>query len=141
LAAPKVYTAAQRFEAGQNYAEICLLAEGGGGKDSTQALNVNRGGQGFILPQSQQSAIRARIVIESHMGERDRRIVRRVCGEGHEPAAAVKDICGDYQHTVAARFREALDCLIEAMEQARRYPDRIFAPANNALTKSRLTGL
>lgn len=113
------YSAAQRFEAGTNYAQIFLIANGAGGRDSTQAMNVAGGTAGYEMPQSQQMAFRALAEIDGCMGARDARIIRKVCGEGHKPVDAIKEICADYQHTVAARFREALDALIEAFQQGR----------------------
>lgn len=114
------YSENQRFEAGSNYAQIYLVANAGGGRDSTQSLNVSRSSGGFSFPQSQQDAIYLIAHIETSMGVRDCRIVRKVCGEGHEPVRAVQDICGDYEHTIAARFREALDGLIESFDRYRR---------------------
>jgi hypothetical protein len=45
-----------------------------------------------------------------------------VCGENYFPSEAVRMVCNDYKDTVSARFREALDALIEAMEAVRREP-------------------
>ena len=113
------YTAQARFDAGQRYSEIFLTAQSSG-RDSTQALNVSRSGGGLPLSQAQSDAIRSLVAIDSCMGERDRRIVRLVCGEGHWPSEAIRTVCADYKHTIAARFREALDSLVEAHEMARR---------------------
>jgi len=118
------YTAQARFDAGQRYSEIFLTAQSSG-RDSTQALNVSRSGGGLPLSQAQSDAIRVLVTIHSHMGAKDRLIVTRVCGEGHFPSAAVREVCGDYRDTVSARFREALDGLIEAMETGRRDPGRV----------------
>lgn len=117
------YSPINRYEAGKAYTEMFDLSQKSG-RDSTQALNMTAPG-GFgagTLSQASSTALTQRISIESHMGARDRQIIRMVCGEGYQPAEAVRHVCGDYQHTVAARFREALDALIEAMETARRYP-------------------
>lgn len=113
------FTENQRFEAGSNYAQIFLTANGAGGKDSTQALNVSQSNRGFEPSQSAQSAIFLLAQIETHMGARDCRIIRRICGEGHKPAEVIRDICADYQDTVSARLREALDSLIEAFDTQR----------------------
>lgn len=115
------YTAQQRLEVGKRYSDIFEASEGSG-RDSTQALNVSRSGGGLPLSQAQGEAIRARASIHSHMGERDRLIVMMVCGQGFFPSEAVRTVLGDYKHTVAARFREALDALADAMETARRLP-------------------
>lgn len=114
------YTENQRFEAGQTYAMAFLIANGAGTTDSTQALNVSRSSNGFTPPQSQQDAIFVVGEIEAGMGARDCCIIRMVCGVGHEPVKAIQHVCADYQHTIQARFREALDSLIEAVEQYRR---------------------
>lgn len=108
------YSAAQRFEAGTNYAQIFLIANGAGGRDSTQAMNVAGGTAGYEMPQSQQMAFRALAEIDGCMGARDARIIRRVCGEGNKVTETVMDICADYDRTAPARFREALDALIES---------------------------
>jgi hypothetical protein len=113
------YTALQRFEAGNQYAMIFARANHAGGRDSTQAMNVSQSAKGFEPPQSQQSAIYILAKIETHMGARDCRIIRRVCGEGHKPADVVRDVCADYRDTVSARFREALDGLIESLSNLR----------------------
>ena len=115
------YTAMQRRDAGQRYADIFDACHSAG-RDSTQALNISRSSGGLPISQAQGEALRALAAIHSHMGERDRLIVTRVCGEGYWPSEAIRSICGDYKHTIAARFREALDTLIEAMETARRNP-------------------
>jgi hypothetical protein len=115
------YSAMQRRDAGEAYSEIFDTAQASG-RDSTQALNISRSHGGLPLSQAQATAIRHLVSIHSHMGERDRRIVWMVCGEGHWPSEAVRSVCADYRDTVPARFREALDSLIEAMEMARRQP-------------------
>lgn len=113
------FTASQRFEAGQNYAQI-FLASQTAGRDSTQALNGSRSsGNGACVAQSQLNALDTLRDLESFMGVRDARIIEMVCGEGQEPAMAIKQVCGDYEKTVAARYREALDSLIVAFDKRR----------------------
>ena len=76
------------------------------------------------ISDSHASAIRALIMVESRMSERDRGIVRLVCGEGFWPSEAVRQICGpDYKHVIPARLREALDGLVEAFAERRRAPN------------------
>ena len=117
------YHAATRYEAAVSYGRVFSTAQSSG-RDSTQALNVTGGAKGAGLPQAQADAIRALAVIHSHLGQRDRMIVLMVCGEGYKPVQAVRETCGeDYRDTVPARFREALDALIEAMDEARRAPN------------------
>jgi hypothetical protein len=114
------FSAADRFRAGQRYSEIFDTSERSG-KDSTQALNVSRGGKlGGGSGQAASEAWDERLFIERLMGARDRTIIRLVCGEGGQPAAAVKQACGDgYKFTAQARFREALDALVEAFDALR----------------------
>lgn len=115
------YSATERKDAGQTYGEIFAMAQCSG-KDSTQALNISRSHGGLPLSQAQSDAIRKLVSLHSRMGDRDRRIIIMVCGQGYWPSEAVRAVCGDYRDTVAARFREALDSLIEAMETAKRKP-------------------
>jgi hypothetical protein len=111
------HSALMRFEAGKRYAGIFAGAETQG-RDSTQMIAVSKSGGGLGLGQSQRMALRALAAMEAKLGERDRRIIRMACGEGFAPVEAVRAACGDdYKHTTAARFREALDALIEAWEK------------------------
>ena len=73
----------------------------------------------MAIGHSQREALRALAAIDARLGERDRRIVRMVCGEGFWPSEAIRAVCADYKHTIAARFREALDALVEAFEMGR----------------------
>lgn len=115
------YTAADRYSAGMEYTRLFDASECPG-RDSTQALNAVRGGNGGSPSDARSKAASQLACIHSHMGERDRKIVMMVCGQGYWPSAAVRAVCADYKLTVAARFRESLDALIEAMEAARRRP-------------------
>lgn len=117
-----LHDAAARFAAGQRYAGLFDLGQSGG-CDSTQmqAVSCSRVGSGGPAGHSQSEALRALTKIEAKLGARDARIIRMVCGEGHAPVEAVRAACGDdYKHTVAARFREALDALVEGFEAVRR---------------------
>ncbi len=58
--------------------------------------------------------------VEQAMGSNDWMICRRVCGENYAVAAAVQAISPGYKFSTLARFREALDALVEAMKRARR---------------------
>lgn len=59
------------------------------------------------------------VSIDSHMPKKDRRIVRELA-EGETLAQAVNKACGEgFQDTVAARVRDALDALEEAVTAAR----------------------
>jgi len=58
--------------------------------------------------------------VEQAMGARDWMIVRRVCGENCTVAETVQAISPGYKFSTLARFREALDALIEGLARARR---------------------
>jgi len=113
------YDAQARFEAGKRYGEMFALAQSSG-RDSTDMDRISKSGGGASISDSQAHAIRRLIAVESRMSERDRAIVRMVCGQGFFPSEAVRQICADYRHTIPARLREALDGLAEAFESARR---------------------
>lgn len=55
------------------------------------------------------------------MGTNDWLICRRVCGENFSVAAAVTAINPGYRFSTLARFREALDALVDGMKEARRH--------------------
>jgi hypothetical protein len=57
--------------------------------------------------------------VELAMGTNDWMICRRVCGEGYKVAETVVSIQPGYRDSTLARFREALDSLIEAIAKAR----------------------
>jgi hypothetical protein len=58
--------------------------------------------------------------VEQAMGARDWMICRRVCGENCTVAETVQAISPGYKFSTLARFREALDALIEGLARARR---------------------
>jgi hypothetical protein len=58
--------------------------------------------------------------VESAMGANDWLIVRRVCGENYTVAQAVAQVSPGYRLSSLARFREALDSLVEARASVRR---------------------
>jgi len=57
--------------------------------------------------------------VQGAMGANDWLICRMVCGEGHSVAQAVHAISPAYKFSSLARFREALDALVEGMRKAR----------------------
>jgi hypothetical protein len=57
--------------------------------------------------------------VEQAMGANDWLICRLVCGEGHSVASAITAISPGYRFSTLARFREALDALVEAMKRAK----------------------
>ena len=58
--------------------------------------------------------------VQSAMGANDWLICRMVCGEGHSVASAVMTVSPAYKFSTLARFREALDGLVDGMRRARR---------------------
>jgi len=58
--------------------------------------------------------------VESAIGANDWLICRMVCGEGHSVASAVMTVSPAYKFSTLARFREALDALVEGMKRAKR---------------------
>ena len=115
------YRAARRLEAGDFYAKRFMVAQSTG-LDSTAIDCVASVSTRRTLSEGQAEAIRALAKIENHMGLRDRRIVRMVCGENFRLNEAVMSVCGkSYRQSVTLRFREALDALVEALEAVRRH--------------------
>lgn len=106
------HSAAERLEAGQRYARLFAASESSG-RDSTQLLNISRSYGAAPLGESQRGALEKLRSIHAAMGANDAAIVRLVCGEGYTPAEAVRRACGDgYKDATLARFREALDMLV-----------------------------
>jgi len=58
--------------------------------------------------------------VEAAMGANDWLICKMVCGEGHSVAQAVMTVSPAYKFSTLARFREALDGLVEGMRRGRR---------------------
>jgi hypothetical protein len=57
--------------------------------------------------------------VEQAMGTNDWMICRRVCGENFSVAETVQSISPGYRFSTLARFREALDALVEGMKRAK----------------------
>lgn len=57
--------------------------------------------------------------VEQAMGTNDWMICRRVCGENFSIAETVQAISPGYRFSTLARFREALDALVEGMRRAK----------------------
>jgi hypothetical protein len=113
------YSAETRYEAGRLYSTLYDQCQPSG-RDSTQSMNISRTTRPGNEADTREDAWTKLIAIDSHLGQRDRMIVRMVCGDNETPAVAVRLVCADYRHTVAARLREAIDGLIEAIEAARK---------------------
>ena len=118
------YDARTRKEAGTAYTALWDTAQSAG-RDSTQAINLSRGTGGAGISHSQSDAIRSLIAVESHLGQRDRAIIRSVCGCGDEPHEAIAKISPDYTKATSARFRESLDALADALAAVRLRPGRM----------------
>lgn len=113
------YLALQRFEAGLTYTAHWDISQSSG-KNILDADRISCSGSGLAFTEVQFDALGAIKAIESNLSLRDKTIIRKVCGEGLWPSEAVALACGtDYTKATLARFREALDSLIEAIEVAR----------------------
>lgn len=111
--------ALNRLDAGRFYSNLWYFLEPHG-RDSTQALNGTRtGGFGIPLSLMQQDAGRALASIGSHLGAKDRIILNAVCKDDCLPHVGVKLAQCDKETRVFARFRDALDELIVAIEKSR----------------------
>jgi hypothetical protein len=107
-----------RWTAMLEYASIYETALTRSGRDSTD-LDIVSGGGGFAITEAMSDAIKKLISIDSHMSTKDRTIIRSLC-DGHTLAQAVEKACNDdFVHTVAARVRDALDALDQAITDAR----------------------
>lgn len=113
--ANRKWSAIDRFEAGKRYASLCAQTEPQG-RDSTMGLHVSRSTGSGAAEQTRHDAGKAVASLNAYVGPHNRIILRMVCCEGYLPSEAVKLACGDYKHTVAARFRESLDALCEAFQ-------------------------
>lgn len=117
--------AAQRLEAGLDYARATRKAQKKT-RDSTQNLDRVMGEMHddvSILESGR--AGRWVASVDSHLSHNDRQIVRRVCGLEEKPSEVIPSVCGaGMSKSVAARFCEALDNLIDAMETVKREPGR-----------------
>jgi hypothetical protein len=117
-----------RFGAGEFYRHLC---EGAMVKtrDSTQ-MEVVLGGSGAGISEARADALRKLIAIDAAMKPADRRIIRRVCGEGWWPADAVRESLGvHYAKAVVVRFNESLDSLCDAIAVARQRKWQASEPA------------
>lgn len=107
--------AVNRYQAGDRFAECWKLATVSwpSGSDLNRVRVVGTPGS-FCDHQLDAKAFLRHL--EAHMGRRDWMMVRRVCGEDWDIAPAVIDLSPSYRDSTLARFREALDVLVEAQE-------------------------
>lgn len=108
--------ARDRREAGQIFSGLWDTSQAAG-KDSTLALDGAGGTAGIPLSEAQTDAIQRLVQIEMHLGMRDRTIIRAVCAYGHSPKEAMHQARMPMDTRVTARFCEALDALIDAIER------------------------
>ena len=115
----KSHAALNRLDAGRHFSKLFWQCEPHG-KDSTQALNGGRTGGSGGIPLSiiQEEAGRAVRAIESHLGQKDKIILRAVCRDDMLPHQGVKLADCDVETRVFARFRDALDELGNAITKA-----------------------
>jgi hypothetical protein len=107
------YAAARAFDEGW---QICH-AGFPGGVDFDRVRTSGGVPGGFVDHQRDAKDFWRRV--EQAMGANDWLICRLVCGENHSVADAVQAIGSGYKFSTLARFREALDALVEGMRQAR----------------------
>ena len=109
-----------RYEAGKLFTELYLVSQPAfpSGSDYNRVRVVGVPGS---FCDHQLSAKNQLIKFRNHMGRRDYRILELVLGEDHEIARAVLSVTTPaYKFSTLARFRESLDCLVEALEAVRR---------------------
>lgn len=108
------FAAARAFDLGW---QVCIASwPGSGGYDQVKSSGGVPGA--FVDHQRDVKEFWRRV--EQAMGANDWLICRRVCGENFSVAAAVTAINPGYRFSTLARFREALDALVEGMKRARR---------------------
>jgi len=109
------FAAARAFDTGW---QICSAGFPGG----VDLDRISSGGGGvpgaFADHQRDAKAFWRRV--EQAMGANDWLICRRVCGENYSVAETVQAISPGYRFSTLARFREALDALIEAIGRAKK---------------------
>lgn len=111
--------AVNRYQAGKHFTEAWKMAEATwpSGSDLNRVRVVGIPGSFCDHAIDAKNLLRS---IEAHMGRRDWMIIRRVCGEDYAIGETVASLSPAYGDSTLARFREALDSLIEAMETVRR---------------------
>jgi hypothetical protein len=109
--------ARDRYDAGRLYTMLWDCSQKAG-RDSTAGFDVVRCmGSGLPLTEHQASAIRRVVAIDMHLSLRDRTIIRAVLAYGYTPAEAMGRAKLGKDTRVSARFCEALDSLVDAVER------------------------
>jgi hypothetical protein len=107
-----------QYMAGDWYAEK-LKAMAPGGRDSTNVDRVT-GGSGFPINDTMADATKKVISVDSHLSPADRRILRKILGDGLTATEAVREVTGeDGRHYPVPRLREALQSLVRGIQAAR----------------------
>lgn len=108
------FAAARAFDTGW---QVCNASwPGSGGLDQVKTS----GGVPGAFADHQRDAKDFWRRVEQAMGSNDWMICRRVCGENYAVAETVAAISPGYKFSTLARFREALDALVEGIKRARR---------------------
>ncbi|HSS12323.1 MAG TPA: hypothetical protein VLL04_00415 [Rhizomicrobium sp.] len=107
------FAAARAFDTGW---QICQ-AGFPGGVDFDRVRTSGGVPGGFADHQRDAKAFWRRV--EQAMGANDWMICRRVCGENYAIAETVQAISPGYRFATLARFREALDALVDGMKRAK----------------------
>ena len=114
------YSAEDRLKAAELYRAYCETLVRSG-RDCLDLELISRP-TGFQISDAKANAMHILARIDRTLRLADRIILRRVCGDGWWPNAAVRDGCGHghYEKDATPRFVEALDALIDAVRAARR---------------------
>jgi hypothetical protein len=89
-----------------------------GGSDFDRVRSSGGGTQGAFADHARDAKTFWRKV-QAEMGRYDWMICRMVCCEGYSVSEAVMTVSPSYKYTTLVRFREALDALADAIQQAR----------------------
>lgn len=103
----------EEYAAGDLYRGLCEKL-GRSGKDST-VVGVPGGGSGMFWSQVQADANKALEKIDAKIGQDNRMILRKFCGDGASMIEAVCRYVPSHPSNVAWRIREALSCLARAL--------------------------
>jgi hypothetical protein len=112
-------TARDRLASGNFYTELWDGCQRGS-RDSTDRFEIGRQSQGEAMSEAQRCVLSRLVAIERALGERDRIIVRAVCGMGHSPSDAIALAKVPKDTRVSARLCEALDALGDAIMRTRK---------------------
>lgn len=106
-----------RLQAGERFTEGWLVANSAGwaASDLNRVRVVGTPGSFVDFQIDVKNFMRA---LEKILGTRDWMILRRVCGENYPIAETITDISPGYRYSTLARFREALDALVDAIPKA-----------------------